>query len=492
MSYLALYRKYRPKTFDQLVGQKVITTTLKNSIDNQTTSHAYLFTGPRGTGKTSAALIFARYVNGLTEQDDLNQYPDIIEIDAASNNGVDEIRSIRESSNYAPVSLPYKIYIIDEVHMLSTGAFNALLKTLEEPPTQVKFLLATTDPQKVPATILSRVQRFDFKRVSKEQIINRLKDIFAQEQIEFDEAALEVIAKTANGGMRDALSLADQIYSFASKIDLQATLELTGSADSQDLIEYLNLVINQNTNDALRQIKNILKAGKDPQRIVEDLIGILHNNLIDKNNDFQNLNPEQIIFYIDVLSDIANRLQQTSRPEVYIDVLTVKLVNQNSKPQVSQSPSSAANIPVKDQTTPVLEKDHFDQNLFNILKNAQKEVLVSANDAWPDVIGQLNVKLQALVNETQVVAASNDDLIIAFEYQILLEKAQSNDILKNEIKNILKQKLDDQYQLHFISTAEWQQVRNQYIQQNSKNKKENNSLNVAKSIFGDNISVVGE
>lgn len=492
MSYLALYRKYRPKTFDQLVGQKVITTTLKNSIDNQTTSHAYLFTGPRGTGKTSAALIFARYVNGLTEQDDLNQYPDIIEIDAASNNGVDEIRSIRESSNYAPVSLPYKIYIIDEVHMLSTGAFNALLKTLEEPPAQVKFLLATTDPQKVPATILSRVQRFDFKRVSKEQIINRLKDIFAQEQIEFDEAALEVIAKTANGGMRDALSLADQIYSFASKIDLQATLELTGSADSQDLIEYLNLVINQNTNDALQQIKNILKAGKDPQRIVEDLIGILHNNLIDKNNDFQNLNPEQIIFYIDVLSDIANRLQQTSRPEVYIDVLTVKLVNQNSKPQVSQSSSSAANISVKDQTAPVLEKDRFDQNLFNILKNAQKEVLVSANDAWPDVIGQLNVKLQALVNETQVVAASNDDLIIAFEYQILLEKAQSNDILKNEIKNILKQKLDDQYQLHFISTAEWQQVRNQYIQQNSKNKKENNSLNVAKSIFGDNISVVGE
>lgn len=485
MSYLALYRKYRPKTFDQLVGQGVITTTLKNSIDNQTTSHAYLFTGPRGTGKTSAALIFARYVNGLTEDDDLNQYPDIIEIDAASNNGVDEIRSIRESSNYAPVSLPYKIYIIDEVHMLSTGAFNALLKTLEEPPAQVKFLLATTDPQKVPATILSRVQRFDFKRVSKEQIINRLKDIFAQEKIEFDDDALDVIAKTANGGMRDALSLADQIYSFASKIDLQSTLELTGSADNQDLIEYLNSIINQNTNDALQQIKNMLNDGKDPQRIVEDLIGILHNNLIDKNNDFQNLNPEQIIFYIDVLSEITNHLQQTSRPEVYMDILTIKLVNQKNKPQ-----APIVNAPEEVQ---VASKENLvDENLSNVLKSAQKDVLVSANDAWPDVIGQLNVKLQALVNDTQVVAASNDDLIIAFEYQILLEKAKANDILKTEIKNILKEKLDDQYQLHFISAAEWQKIRNQYIQQNSKNKKENNSLNVAKSIFGDNISVVGE
>ena len=494
MAYLALYRKYRPRTFDQLIGQNVITTTLNNSINNQTTSHAYLFTGPRGTGKTSAALIFARTVNGLSETDDLNQYPDIIEIDAASNNGVDEIRSIRESSNYAPVELPYKIYIIDEVHMLSTGAFNALLKTLEEPPAQVKFLLATTDPQKVPATILSRVQRFDFKRISKDQIISRLKDVFEKEQIEYDDAALEVIAKTANGGMRDALSLSDQIYSFASKIDLQATLELTGSADEQELVDYLKLVIANDTVAAIEKMKKMINNGKDPQRIVEDSIGILHDNLIGNNQYFENINQEQTIFYIDVLSEISSQLKLTSRPEVYMDVLTMKLINKKIEAStIISATTQIASAVEKPQEAEVLKiKTHSNQDLFSVLATAQKDELVSVNDAWQDIIEQLNIKLQALINDTQVVAASKDALIVAFEYQILLDKAQNSEALKLELNNILKSKLDSEYQLHFVSNADWQKTRTEYIEQNNKNKKEIDPISAAKSIFGDDVQVVGE
>ena len=227
MAYQALYRKWRPRTFDSVVGQEAITDTLKNAIIRNKVSHAFLFAGPRGTGKTSCAKIFAKALNCLNLQDgepcnecenckaaDSGAMPDIIEIDAASNNGVDEIREIRDKVKYAPTQGKYKVYIIDEVHMLSIGAFNALLKTLEEPPEHVVFILATTELQKVPATIISRTQRYNFKRISKQNLVDRMKFILEQENIPYEDSALQVIAQVADGGMRDSLSILDQLLSF--------------------------------------------------------------------------------------------------------------------------------------------------------------------------------------------------------------------------------------------------------------------------------------
>ncbi|EGS4843797.1 DNA polymerase III subunit gamma/tau, partial [Listeria monocytogenes] len=243
MAYQALYRVFRPQSFQDVVGQEHVTKTLKNAIVQNKTSHAYLFSGPRGTGKTSAAKIFAKAINcehghdgepcneceickGTTD----GSIPDVLEIDAASNNGVEEIRDIREKVKYAPTVAKYKVYIIDEVHMLSTGAFNALLKTLEEPPKHVIFILATTEPHKLPLTIISRVQRFDFKRITTQDIIGRLKFILEEEKIPYDEKALMIVARAAEGGMRDALSLLDQVISYGSEeVTVEDALEITGS-----------------------------------------------------------------------------------------------------------------------------------------------------------------------------------------------------------------------------------------------------------------------
>lgn len=369
MSYQALYRVWRPQRFDEIVGQQVITTTLKNALISNQTSHAYLFTGPRGTGKTSAAKIFAKAINChfLKDGEPCNecetckeitngQLNDVIEIDAASNNGVEEIRDIRDKAKYAPTIADYKVYIIDEVHMLSTGAFNALLKTLEEPPANVVFILATTEPHKIPLTIISRTQRFDFRRISADQSFERMKYILGEKHVEYDEQALWVIARAAEGGMRDALSILDQVISFSNnKVEIENALLVTGSVTKGLLHQYVTQITDHDGAQALETMQNIMNEGKDGQRFIEDLISFIRDILLYQkapemvNVEITGLTTDELtqlgtkvseeVWYqaIDTLNEIQQEMRFTTHPDVYLEVLTIKLAQLTGQPVPSQA-----------------------------------------------------------------------------------------------------------------------------------------------------------
>lgn len=379
MAYQALYRKWRPRTFDGVVGQTAITDTLKNAIKRGKISHAFLFAGPRGTGKTSCAKIFAKALNCTNLQDgepcnecenclaaDQGTMNDIIEIDAASNNGVDEIRDIRDKVKYAPTQGKYKVYIIDEVHMLSMGAFNALLKTLEEPPEHVVFILATTELQKVPATIISRTQRYNFKRIDQHDLIARMTYILGQEKIDFEEKALEVIAQVADGGMRDSLSILDQILSYdQDKVKYEDALRITGYAAQEKIEQVLLNLLNCETSAALEIVHALLQDGASTKNILDELISLTVKGMLaiksnkeetflteDYVSELTKIPEEKFYSLVQAANNALNDLRYTNQQQIPLDVFVV---------QVTQAPVKADNAPQ--------QAEAISSNVVQTLKN---------------------------------------------------------------------------------------------------------------------------
>ncbi|MEE0002319.1 MAG: DNA polymerase III subunit gamma/tau [Weissella confusa] len=541
MAYQALYRTWRPQKFSDMIGQEVVTKTLKNAIMTGQTTHAYLFNGPRGTGKTSAAKLFAKAINCLNpingEPDgvcamcqaaDNGTLGDIIELDAASNNGVDEIREIREDVNYAPTQAKYKVYIIDEVHMLSTGAFNALLKTLEEPPANVIFILATTEPQKIPATIISRTQRFDFKRIDAKAAYDRMTYILDQRGDTYDEAAIRVIANAADGGMRDALSILDQALSFGDgHVTLENALLVTGSVTQTLLGEYVQAVVKQDTKQALAKLSEVLSAGKDANRFVEDLISyardlLLHTEApelisIVPDETFTDLaaNTQANVWYrmIDILNDTQQQLRFTNRPSIYLEVLTVKLsqpmattapvtVERVSAPQVVADPTPTAPKPapapvasaapvVETPTQPATQPEPVasaapveqpataaptrvaprvadDQSaVFGVLSAATRGDLDRVQTVWADMVNMLPVPQQAMLNVAKPIAASPDGLVVAFDFEVIKANAMRNaELLHTMVTQIrLLTQAQNERQLVFVTTDDWPKMRASFVAQ---------------------------
>lgn len=363
--YLALYRKFRPSTFEGIVGQEHITTTLKNQIANNQIGHAYLFCGSRGTGKTTCAKVFARAINCLSPQKDgspcgecdvckrLQQANniDILEIDAASNNGVDEIRDLREKIKYAPNVGKYKVYIIDEVHMLSPGAFNALLKTLEEPPTHAVFILATTEVHKLPATILSRVMRFDFKLISTQKIAQNIDKIFKESNIKSEESATNLIASAGEGSMRDALSVADMCASFCNNdITYDKVVEVLGISNKQTIYEILNCVLKQDIQKFFVEFNNIASKGKNLSVVASDITKGFRDLLVLKscgqNSGLVDYKPELLEKMVNLatessvatlnkalqaFSKIEAELKYATNPQLLIETTALSLVDPEVK-----------------------------------------------------------------------------------------------------------------------------------------------------------------
>lgn len=536
MAYQALYRVWRSQRFDDVVGQKAITQTLKNAIVQKKTSHAYLFTGPRGTGKTSAAKIFAKAINCKHSQDGEpcnvcetcvaiteGRLNDVIEIDAASNNGVEEIRDIRDKAKYAPTQAEYKVYIIDEVHMLSTGAFNALLKTLEEPPQNVIFILATTEPHKIPLTIISRTQRFDFKRISTQDIVDHMAHIMQEMALDYEEQALYVIGRAAEGGMRDALSILDQTISFSDeKITLEDAMQVTGSLTYEMMDHYIQCCVAGDVERALEGLESILGEGKEARRFLEDLLLYCRDllmyqqapkllaekagTLTEAFKELATQTPaEKIYQLIQILSDTQNEIRFTNNANIYLEVATVKLAktvqpNKHNTPETANQDGSAEGNPEladlqnqigqmkkelaelkkhgvaakeadapRQQARPQAPKSSFrvpTERVYQVLNEATRTHLMNVKNVWEDLLQTLSVTQRAMLKASEPVAASPKGIVVAFDYEIVCARATDDEEMQLAFNNNLSRLMDYTPEMVCITRESWPKLRQSFINQN--------------------------
>lgn len=536
MAYQALYRVWRSQRFDDVVGQKAITQTLKNAIVQKKTSHAYLFTGPRGTGKTSAAKIFAKAINCKHSQDGEpcnvcetcvaiteGRLNDVIEIDAASNNGVEEIRDIRDKAKYAPTQAEYKVYIIDEVHMLSTGAFNALLKTLEEPPQNVIFILATTEPHKIPLTIISRTQRFDFKRISTQDIVDHMAHIMQEMALDYEEQALYVIGRAAEGGMRDALSILDQTISFSDeKVTLEDAMQVTGSLTYEMMDHYIQCCVAGDVERALEGLESILGEGKEARRFLEDLLLYCRDllmyqqapkllaekagTLTEAFKELATQTPaEKIYQLIQILSDTQNEIRFTNNANIYLEVATVKLAKtvqpnkHNTTETANQDGSAEGNPELADlqnqigqlkkelaelkkhgvaakeadaprqQARPQAPKSSFrvpTERVYQVLNEATRTHLMNVKNVWEDLLQTLSVTQRAMLKASEPVAASPKGIVVAFDYEIVCARATDDEEMQLAFNNNLSRLMDYTPEMVCITRESWPKLRQSFINQN--------------------------
>lgn len=519
MAYQTLYRKYRPKTFELVYGQDVIVKTLKNVIKNDKLSHAYLFTGPRGTGKTSSAKLFAKAINCSNNKDgdacnecencksfNNNSNPDIIEIDAASNNGVDEIREIKNKVSLVPSMSKYKVYIIDEVHMLSIGAFNALLKTLEEPPEYIIFILATTEPQKIPATIISRCQRFDFKSISHDKMKQCLENIISKENISIDDGAIEEIINNSKGGMRDAIGLLDQASAFCNNnITANDIEELSGNISIKQIRTFLSNIMQKEYNVIFDLISNYSSNGKDFALICEKIInyireGILYKKKINTDkildedkNIFDKLSDTDLYDLIDYLSDTLVKVKNSYQKELTFEVQMIQMIDKifNKESNVSRETSineikteninvsretsinemkventnvSRETLKIENKTDSVIE-ELKNVRINNILKNATKQNITFIKDLWPNINEYLineKYKMVAgmLVNATPV-AASKKGIIITLPLESSISRIEKE---YDNSKELLNEIYNENYKVVYISEQYWKKVRPKFVE----------------------------
>ena len=515
--YQALYRKYRSQTFGEMVGQKVISTTLRQAVESGKISHAYLFSGPRGTGKTSAAKIFAKAMNCPNQVDgepcnhcdicrDITNgsLEDVIEIDAASNNGVDEIREIRDKSTYAPSRATYKVYIIDEVHMLSTGAFNALLKTLEEPTENVVFILATTELHKIPATILSRVQRFEFKLIKQGAIKEHLASILEKEGLTFDDEALTIIARRAEGGMRDALSILDQALSLSPDNHVSQTVaeEITGSIGLTALDSFVANVRNQETTQALSNLETLFDNGKSMSRFATDLLEYFRDLLIVKaggeNSHHsplfeENLSLEQdrLFQLIDLVTSALPEIKTGTHPKIYAEMLTIKLSETHT--QVSQEiPGNlqeeldslrreveglrkalkegkvqgevAPTRKVKPAYQYKVDREKILTIMRETMENPQKsrQCLDALKATWPEILDSISPQNRALLNGSEPVLANQENAILAFNAAFNAEQVMKRSDLNDMFGNIMSSAAGFSPNIMAVPKAEFEKLRTEF------------------------------
>ena len=513
--YQALYRKYRSQTFSQLVGQEVVAKTLKQAVEQEKISHAYLFSGPRGTGKTSVAKIFAKAMNCPNQVDGEpcnhcyicqavteGSLEDVIEMDAASNNGVDEIREIRDKSTYAPSLARYKVYIIDEVHMLSTGAFNALLKTLEEPTQNVVFILATTELHKIPATILSRVQRFEFKSIRTQDIKDHIQAILSKENISSEPDAVEIIARRAEGGMRDALSILDQALSLTQGNALTTAIseEITGTISLSALDDYVAALAQQDVPKALDSLNLLFENGKSMTRFVTDLLQYLRDLLVVQTGgenthhspvfmDNLALSQESLFEMIRIATVSLADMKASLQPKIYAEMMTIRLAEIKPEPVLSEAVESEisalrqevarlkqelANVEtVPKQVAPIPSRPATSKTVYRVDRNKVQAILQEAvenpelarqnlirlQNAWGEVIESLAGPDKALLVGSQPVAANEHHAILAFESNFNAGQTMKRDNLNTMFGNILSQAAGFSPEILAISLEEWKEVR---------------------------------